>query len=299
MVLSTDARIDQIAADQLGLVTRRQLLGAGIDGGRIDRRIAAGRLRQMHRGVYRVGPVPAPRAREMSAVLACGSGAVVSHRSAAALWGLIPDPSEAEPVDVTLVGADRGRRPGIRAHRVLRLAEDERAAAGGVPVTSPARTVVDLAPSLGMRELETTLARAERRSLLSLDEMRRATERTAGVPGAPRLRALLAAGAPALTRSEAEERFLEMVRAAGLPRPEVNARVAGVEVDFLFRSERVVVEIDGYAHHGSERAFARDRRRDARLFAAGWVVLRFTWAQITDGQLETVSLLTKTLARPR
>ena len=152
MSFSDDDVIEQIAAGQLGLVTRAQLRARGITAHAIAGRVQSRRLRPLHRGVYRVGPVVAPHARELAAVLACGPHAVVSHRSAGWLWQLLPDPGEV-PVDITQRKGERGRRPNIRRHRVSLSAKDM-TIRDVIPVTTPWRTVLDLAAVLDQRQLE-------------------------------------------------------------------------------------------------------------------------------------------------
>jgi predicted transcriptional regulator of viral defense system len=176
-----DDLIEQLAGVQLGLVTRVQLRAHGMTAHAIASRVRAKRLRQVHRGVYRVGPVEAPHAREMAAVLACGSNAVISHRSAGWLWKLLQDPGDAA-VDISLHQGDRGKRPGIRVHRVCLVAED-RTSLDNIPVTTVRRTLIDLSAVLDSRELERAFAQAERLNLLERDELRSMVSGHAGRPG--------------------------------------------------------------------------------------------------------------------
>src|SRR5688500_4274350 len=273
-----DALIARIASRQLGLVTRKQLLDAGLTAGAINHRLERGRLFRIHRGVYAVGhPVLLPFAEELAAVLASGDGAVLSHRSAAVLWELLP-PTGAE-VDVT-VTKSAGNRPGIRARR-CRLGRRDVRRRNEIPVTSPARTLLDIAETVSPRELERATAEARARGVARDAELRDQIGRNPGRNGRAPLRAMLdREQGPALTRSEAERRLLELVRAAALPSPEANAKLAGFEVDFLWSDSRLVVEVDGYAFHSSRTAFERDRRRDSELQAQGFRVVRVTWRQI-------------------
>jgi very-short-patch-repair endonuclease len=261
-------------------------------------------MRRLHTGVYAVGPIESPQARVMAAVLACSGGrgaaqdgALVSHRTAAGLWRLSPPPAEREPVELLVPGLARGRRPGIRTHRTGPLAADERTELDGVPITTPARTVLDLAAGLGARELERLVAHVEREALAGREQLealalRRCRHRGAALLG----RVLALQDGPQLTRSEAESRFLELVRRAGLPPPAANARVQGCEVDFLWRSERLVVEVDGFAFHSTPAAFERDRGRDAKLTAAGFRVLRLTWRQIDAAPETTLVAVARALS---
>jgi very-short-patch-repair endonuclease len=291
-------RIAGLAARQRGLVTRAQLLRAGVSPHAVDRRVKTGRLRPVHRGVYLVGPLVVRHARELAAVLACGPHAALSHRSAAALWQLLPDRPETEPVDVTLRRGDRGNRPGIRVHRVFSMGPRDVTKLDGIAVTTPARTLLDLAGLLDGRELERVLALAERRDLVSRRQLHSLLARRSGRRGARPLRELLGRGArPAFTRSEAEDRFLALIRRARLPSPEANVRIGDCEVDFLWREPRLVVEVDGFAFHASERQFESDRRRDARLLAAGFHVMRVTWRQLVDEPEALLVRVTQVLER--
>lgn len=274
-----DARVARVAAGQRGLVTRDELAAAGLGRGAIAHRIATKRLHRMYRGVYLVGhEVAPPLARELGAVIALGDGAALSHRPAAQVWGLLPE--RQGPVHVTVAGRRREDRDGIRVHGG-RLDARDVTRHQGIPLTAPARTLIDVAEQASPRELERAYAEAQARRLVTPATLRAALARAGRRPGAATVKRLLESERePALTRSEAEERLLALVRAAGLPEPAVNVRVAGYEVDFLWRAERLVVEVDGYAFHSSRAAFERDRRRDADLQDAGLQVRRVTWIQI-------------------
>lgn len=293
-----DALIDRFAAGQHGVVTRRQLLEAGLEPGTVDRRFGAGRLRSLHRGVYLVGPVAGAHAPEMAACLACGPGAVVSHRSAAALWRMMVRPRDVRSIHVSVRG--RGpRRPGVTVHRPVHLHSDEVTTCDGIPVTTPARTLYDLAGTVSPRRLERALAEALALRRATAEEIAGIAERHAGRPGSRRLARALGHSGPRLTRSEAEARFLDLVRQARLPRPKINAVVCGYEVDFHWASEGLVVEIDGFAFHSSRRAFERDRVRDGELIAAGRRVVRITWRQLVSEPLAVVARVSRALAAPR
>jgi very-short-patch-repair endonuclease len=232
----------------------------------------------------------------MGAVLACGEGAVVSHLSAAHLWGLLPYPAQQRPIHVT-VGTRHSRvRPGIRLHRAVRLDRDDIRTFQRIPVTTPARTILDLAGTERHRVFEQALAEAQARRLVTGRHLEAVLERSSRRPGAGVLRAALASEAtPAWTRSQAEERFLALVRSAGLPEPEVNVRLGPYEVDFLWRAVGLVVEIDGYAYHASRAAFERDRLRDADLQADGLKVMRVTWRQIVHAADEVLGRVLRAL----
>lgn len=293
-----------LAASQHGVVTRRQLLEAGFTPRQVDERLRTGRLRGVHQGVYLLGSLAGclepRRAVLMAAQLASGPGTLISHRHAAALQGLLPEPPRSAPVHV-LVPADRtpARRSGIVAHQVASLRPDDATTVDGIPVTSTLRTLADLAGSVSSRELERAIARAERSRLVNDEDLRGLVVRHRGRPGARLLRAVvLRDGGAKLTRSEAERRFLELVRGTGLPAPEVNVQVHGYEVDFYWEAAAVVVEIDGYAFHNSRSSFRADHRRDTRLFGqAGIRVLRFTWEQVVDEPKPTLVALVRALDR--
>lgn len=278
-----------LAARQHGVVTRRQLMRAGSTRHSIEYYLKSGWLELLHRGVYGVGPVLAPHRREMAALLACGPGAVLSHRSAAALWELLPAPPAMAPVIVSTTRNLRGRTSGLRVYRVRGLGADEVAVVRGLRLTHAARTLLDLAASLSLRDLEQAMARADRKGFLDRKSLELLLTRYPRRPGRTRLVALLEGHAgPTLTRSEAEERFLALIRRAGLRHPEMNVVIQGYEVDALWRAERLVVEIDGFAIHSTRAVFERDRQRDRELAAAGLTVLRITWRELT---LEPEALL--------
>jgi very-short-patch-repair endonuclease len=218
----------------------------------------------------------------MAAVLACGSDALLSHRSAAALWGIS---SAASPrIDVTVAGRSRRGRPGIALHQVRSLTPDERDRRDGIPVTSVARTMLDLAEVLSTHQLERAFEEADRLRLLDLRAISQVCERRCGHHGIGALRALLSKQLRPVpeTGSELERSFLDLCREAGLPGPAVNVSIAGFEVDAVWPDRRLVVELDGYAFHRTRGAFERDRARDADLQLAGYRVRRVTARRLAD-----------------
>ena len=228
--------------------------------------------------------------------MACGRESCISHRSAAVLHHA--EVAVGESVEVIVPRRSRRRIEGVRIHRVRDLPSDEVTTVDGIPVTTPARTLLDLAGVCRLRELEQALAHGLRMKLVTRDEVRTMTDRHPRHRGAGALCSLLAAeSAPAFTRSKAEDRFLALVRRSRLPAPELNERVLGHEVDALWRAERVIAEIDGFAFHNSAGSFTLDRRRDADLTAAGYRVLRFTWADVTEASHATIARLAAALAR--
>lgn len=266
-----------LATSQHGVLSRAQLLQLGVGRGAIRYRLAVGRLHRVHVGVYAVGhSAMTKEGRWMAAALACGPAAVLSHRSAAALWGLRP--SAATRIDVTVPGRSRRGRPGIALHLVRELPSDDRSHHCGIPITTVARTLLDLADVVRPEQLERAFEEADRLRLLDVRALERVFRRSRGRRGLRPLADLLAFQRPPAppTRSELERRFLDLCRTAGLPRPAVNVMVAGFEVDALWLDARLIVELDGYAFHRTVAAFERDRRRDAMLQLAGYRVMRFT-----------------------
>jgi predicted transcriptional regulator of viral defense system len=277
---SVDAVIAELAARQHGVVERLQLLAAGLTVAEIEGRVRRGLLIPLHRGVYAVGhAVLRPAGHRLAAVLACGGAAVLSHRSAAAHWDLRA--SAALTIDVTSPKGSGRTRDGLRVHRTS-LHDWERAEHDGVPITTPARTLLDLAEVVPRRSLARAVAEAEQLRLFDLAAIERVVAVHAHRHGAARLRALLSdAGiGDGLTRSELEERVLAICDRHRLPRPLVNARVAGLEVDFYWPVAGLVVEADSRRYHLTAGAFERDRERDAQLMLHGLRVLRLTSRRI-------------------
>lgn len=288
--------IASIAGRQHGVVARRQLRAVGLSKHHVQYRIGSGQLVRLHRGVYRVGPVEAARAAEMAAILACGDGSVLSHDTAARLFGLKPGAPSSSPLHVARANGYL-RRPGLVIHRLPTLIHRDVTRVEGIPTTTAARTLWDLAASTPARDLERMFAVALDRGLTRRAELRRLMDRHKRAPGSGKLRWLVAAN-PSLTRSEAEDRLQGLVRSAGLPEPQTNAKVEGLEVDCYWPAQGLVVEVDGFAYHGSRAAFERDRRRDRRLIAAGMSVIRVTWRQLDQEPLAVVAQLAQALAAP-
>jgi very-short-patch-repair endonuclease len=255
---SADAKVAAIAARQYGVATLAQLLAAGLTPAGVHRRVAARRLHRVHQGVYAVGHRSIPdRGRWLAATLACGSSAALSHRSAAELWGLLAPLGGR--VHVTIPGrAGRARRAGIRIHRPRSFDASLTAVHHGIIVTTVARTITDLRRSVPRPVLRRAIREAEFR----------------GMP---------TGGAnPDRTRSELERAFLEICRRHAVPEPEVNVRVGRFTVDFLWRRQGLVVEVDGYAYHRGRQAFRDDRDRDLELAALGLTVHRFADSRIAE-----------------
>jgi very-short-patch-repair endonuclease len=272
----------KLASGQHGVLSRAQLLAEGIAADVVDRLLKSKRLRAAHRGVYLVGPVVAPRTREMAAVLACGETGVISHASAVMLWQLPPERESRGVTEVSAVQGNHLSRAGVRVHRARALHADEVTKLDGIPVTTAARTLYDVAATASSRALERIFAAALGRGLTNRDELLLVLARHPRQPGTSRLRALIESETqPAMTWSKAEERFLALMRKVRLPLPAVNTSIGPYRVDFLWREERFVVELDGFASHSSSEKFESDRLRDSELAAAGLRVARVTWRQLT------------------
>ena len=275
-----DAAIARIAAKQHGVVSTAQLRAAGLLPSRVADRLAAGRIHRIHRGVYAVGhPNISNEGRWMAAVLACGEGAVLSHRSAAALWGFLPHRrggiDQKGPAEVTVPnGGGRKPRDGIHLHRSLTLSPAHLTRRAGIPVTKPARTLEDLHRTLSREQFAVALRQAEYLRLSLGDRI-----------------------VPDHTRSELEARFLAICRRHRLPQPEVNVRVDRFLVDFLWLPRRLIVELDGWRSHRTRSAFEQDRARDARLKLLGYDVLRFTWRQLEAEPRQVASAVRALLRR--
>jgi very-short-patch-repair endonuclease/predicted transcriptional regulator of viral defense system len=275
--------VAELAAGQHGVVGRRQLRGLAFGDDAIDRQLGSGRLHQVHRGVYAVGHrLLTQRGAWMAAVLAAGDAAVLSHRSAAGLWGLRPD--SRSRVEVT-VPASRHQQRAIQFH-FAHLPPDEITTVDGIPTTTVPRTLFDLASVVAPNHVERAVNEAEVRRLsdaLSLGDLLARYPRRRG---SSVIRRILADGLIGVTRSELEELFVAFLDEHGLPRPKSNVWMQvgtrWIEVDCLWRDQRVIVELDGRHAHDTVAAFERDRARDRALAARGWRTLRVTWRQLHD-----------------
>jgi very-short-patch-repair endonuclease len=294
-----DRVIAELAEQQHGVVARRQLLGLGVGGGAIDKRVARGRLHVVHRGVYAVGHrLVSLDGRRCAAVLACGPRAALSHRSAAEAWMLLP--ARPSSIEVTRpIGG--GRRPGIRIHRSC-LRPDERGTLNGIPMTGLSRTFLDLAAVVSRSQLEQAWNETEVRGLTDRVSVPTLLLRYPRRPGTAVLRRLLADedATRGITRKELERRFRAVLDMTDLPRPRFNADLAVrgrfFEADCLWPEQRVIIELDGRAVHGTGRAFEKDRERDRILQAEGWRVARITWRQLRDEAPAVIADLGKMLA---
>lgn len=295
-----DRRAITIAARQRRLITLEQLLMCGFTAGAVQGRVRRGRLFRLHSGVYSLVPPPFDhRQRWLAAVLACGPGALLFGLPAAMLLGMAPETGAMPQI---CVPSDRGRRRSGIVVRRRRIAACDRSARAGIPCTSAARTIFDVAGTSSPDEVERMLITADSLRILNRRRLEELVDEHAGFRGVGPLRNLIAAD-PARVRSQVEAALLRLCRTNGLPEPLVNRRieVAGgsIEVDFCWPALRVVIEVDGYAFHGGRQRANADRDRDQRLALAGWRVHRFTADQVRDHPETTIRRLAALLAAAR
>lgn len=293
-----DTAIWVLVDDQHGVVARRQLLELGLTARQIERRIASGRLYRVWRGVYAVGrPQLGRLGRWMAAALACGPGAVLSHGSAAALWGFGAELPGL--VEISLPPGRSSQLPGVRAHRRAALEPSDATTHEGIPVTSPTRTLIDEATQLPPRRLERAVNEADKLDRVRADVLYASLEDYGGQPGVASLRALLDPLAFRLSDSELERSFRPIARAAGLPTPETKAWVNGYEVDFFWPELGIVVETDGLRYHRTASQQKRGLERDQAHLAAGMWPLRFSHWQVKHDPAHVRNVLRGTAARAR
>jgi len=280
-----DRAIAELAGAQHGVVALRQLVALGLGARAVRHRVAAGQLHRLHAGVYAVGhPCLTREGRYMAAVLACGPGAALSHRSAADLRELRG--SSRTTIDVISPRRPGRKRAGIDAHTSTKLLPRDVSKVKGIPCTSVARTLLDLAAVLPRRAVERAIDQAEILQLLDAKAIQDVLSRTHGHQGNAPLRSILNDHFPGSTptRNDLEEAFLQICDKARLPRPEVNAWIPlepiGYTADFLWREPQLIAETDGRDTHTTKHAFDHDRKRDQRLMLAGFRVVRFPWQQV-------------------
>jgi predicted transcriptional regulator of viral defense system len=290
------APLADLAESQYGVVSYRQMRGLGLSNGHIHRASKASRLRRVHRGVYAVGHRRlCDHGRCVAAVLACGDGAVLSHRSAAWLWGFIRScPSEPE---VTAPGRGH-RRARLRVHRVAALADRDCGVMEKVAVTTVSRTLIDLAEVASARELSQAIDRAKRTGRLDLHSLDLILSRRNRTGGAKRLRKALALyRRPVFDRARSELLFLDAIEREGLPLPVINTWVEEFEIDAYWEAERFAVEVDGWETHGSREAFENDRLRQENMKLAGIDCIRITASRIEKEPQQVAKRLRTFLAR--
>jgi very-short-patch-repair endonuclease len=287
-----DEKVVALARRQHGAVSTRQLLDAGVGPHAIDARLRRGWLRRLHRGVYAVGALESDLTAPAGAILALDGRAVLSHRTAAAVWGIL-ETRPGDSIQVTLLNARSNGRRGVEVHR-QKLATKEIRTRHGLQLTAPGRTIRDLAQT-APDELDRAINEAQIRRLVTHAELKQ-------LLALPRcgVRALRTAIGEErrMTRSEAERKLLALIRSAGLPMPKTNVKVAGHEVDLHWPDHDLVVEFDSWTYHSTRAAFERDRRRDADLQLAGQRVLRVTHRQLSGEPVALIARCAAALAAP-
>jgi predicted transcriptional regulator of viral defense system len=281
-----ELEIGRVVGRQSGVVSLEQLQGLGLTRGTIHQREGAGRLHRIHQRVYSVTPeVMTERGGFMAAVLACGPEAVLSHRSAAYLWGLVE--TWERPIDVTAPNR-RGRSPeGVAAHRDGSLQPIDKAILHGIPCTTVSRTLLDFAAVRPEWEVRKAVAQAEILRVLDKPKLRVLLKRSRRRRGVARLRLILDTIHPQTkrTRSELERIFLEMCASRSIPEPEVNVWLPTpdgkrYQADFLWRDAGRIIEADSRRFHDTDTSFLADRKRQQQLELAGWRVSRCTWEEV-------------------
>ncbi len=293
-----ELHLNAIAGRQHRIVSTRRLRSLGFGSSSLSRRLKDGRLTRMHNGVYLVGPgAPTRAGRWLAAVIAAGEGALLAGRAAAALQAM--HPYWGSRIDVVVPYARTASIYGVRVHRSRRLHPDDYAIEDGIPVTSPERTLVDLAAEVSPGDLKRAYERADELGLIDHRKLEEAVERAANSPGVGELRQLLGYDPTPINevRSELERRFYRVVTAAGLPPYSRNVVVEGFEVDAYWSEAGLVVELQSLEFHTDREAFIRDHQRNAALQAAGLRVLPVTDAQVRK-PAALVTTLCKLLSHP-
>jgi hypothetical protein len=275
--------IAELAGSQHGVIGRAQLRELGVDRSAVRRRVRAGTLHALHGGrVYATGLAPlSVRGRYLGGVIACGKGAALSHRSAADLWGIRPNATRVE-VSVPQGG---GGAPGVQVHRTRMLDPRDFTTKDGIPVTTLARTLLDLSAVVRAHELAAAIDRAERLRIFDLSAVVDVLDRANGRKGAKALRRAIAAYEPSTQKSKLERRFKELLKTTpDMPTPTFNAAVEGEqathEVDAFWPAEKLAIQLDGFEFHRTRRDRERDADSDADLELAGLRVMRLTWDDV-------------------
>jgi very-short-patch-repair endonuclease len=270
------------------VIAHHQLLRLGLSASAIQKRVLGGRLHPIYRGVYAVGhSLLGSKGRLMAAALAGGPDALISHRSAAALHGLLDDSRAV--IDVVSPTHRRSRK-GIKFHQSRQL---DRAEVDRIPVTSVARTLLDIAPVVPKRRLVYALEQLEKQWTFDLTAIESVMSRCRGHKGLKRLRQALQEIDPEAQYAHEglERRFIAFCKRYGVQRPAMNAVVEGLTVDALWAQPKLIVQLDSWEHHKDRRAFEEDRRRDTVLALAGFQVLRVTDRQLTEELAATLDAL--------
>jgi very-short-patch-repair endonuclease len=278
------------------VLTRSDLEALGFSKMAIDHRLATGRLHLISRGIYAVGrPELTPHGRWMAAVLVCGNAAMLSHRSAAQLWGIGHE--EGKRIDVTVRRKAEIHRAGIKVRARPSLPETSVVVRFGIPVTHPVQTLIDLTTELRVLQVERAINEADKLDLVDPETLRRALDAYAGMPGVKALRTMLDRHTFRLSDSDLEILFRPIALAAGFALPLSKHWVLGYEVDFWFPDHGLIVETDGLRYHRTPAQQTRAAKRDQKHVAAGYRVLRFTHWQIAHAATEVTEVLTQVRVR--
>ncbi|HMI80211.1 MAG TPA: type IV toxin-antitoxin system AbiEi family antitoxin domain-containing protein [Solirubrobacterales bacterium] len=290
---SRSRRAWELARRQHGVLTRADLLGLGFSSEAIKHRVRTGRLHPIVRGVYAVGrPRLSREGRWMAAVLACGPGAALSHRSAAALWRFGQE--HADYIDVSVKRSSEARLPGIRCHRRPSLPAEDVTTRLNIPLTQPVRTLIDLATVAGPKTVERAINEADKRDVIDPDSLRKALDDYPSQPGIRPLRQILDKHTFRLSDDELELLFRPIASAAGLSTPLTKRIVNEFEVDFFWPDLGLVVETDGWRYHRTPSAQTRDARRFQAHTAAGLTPIRFSHYQVKYEPRYVCQILEKT-----
>lgn len=303
LYLPLAAALPQLGARQHGVCALGQLRALGLTSSAVRKRAAARQLFRIHRGVYALVPTSllTREGHWMAAVLACGPGAALSHRSAAHLHGLRP--TGRERIDVIVPGSSARTVAGVDVHRSMRLTDRDVTTVDAIPVTTLARMILDLAAVVDQRAIERVTGEAVDQGVFDLWAINDQLQRNPKHPGAPRLRAALAPDRAGLTDSELEELFVSIWWPTGLPRPQTRFYIDPgdggplLRADFAWPEARFDLEIDGGRYHASDRRRRRDYRRDQRLKRAHWEVLRVGDDQLNDDPNGAVAIVWELLAQ--
>jgi very-short-patch-repair endonuclease len=289
---AVEREVARVAARQDNVIAREQLIAAGLGRGAIDHRVRVSWMQRLHHGVYLIGPAPpTPMARTRAAAIACGDDAVISHRSAAVLFGLLPD--RGGDVDVTVVGRNAHRQAGIVIHRVSAIARQDVTSVRGLRVTSIARTICDLAATESRDDVMRAFQEALYRRVVTPRALAAVLAREPRRKGAPVIHSLI--DDPRMTRSQRERLLLKLIDQAQLPKPVSNVHVHGHLVDVFWPDERLILEFDGWGAHGHRMAFEKDRKRDQVLLAAGYRVVRVTDRQLLEEPMAVIARIAQAL----
>ena len=286
----------RIAAGQRTLVTTEQLNECSLGKDAIAYRVGSGRLHVVFRGVYSVGcgELP-PLARELAALLACGERSFLSHRSAAFVWGMLR--TQPEDVELSVVGRCLESRTGIRVHRLRGIEKRDLRRHEGLRVSSPARATLEVAAVGTREELVEAVDEGLARRRFTPRDLQLLLARNRGRRGAGRIAELLGdETAMAISRSQAEKAFLRLIRDSGLAMPETNVRIGGFEADFLWREQRLVVELDTVTYHSGPGVFQRDREKALVFRDAGLDTMRFTREHAVNQPTTVLVRVTQALA---